>query len=229
MLDDVAAAYAIPDDWFAGVPLPNDVGSATRMTWHCNGVEIGAERFTIAAEHDGTVLQAQSSGRDGNNFVESLVLRSAPDGTFVSLEYRREQAGATTTARLHRTGVGLTLDGASADGSRIASSASVTGPVLVSCSLTSCLVPITRILQSLAPGESRGYSAVALDIFPALAAYPEQWTLTRDPDPQQQVVRLKAARGKATREVRVKLDDAGIRQVVSDGDVGVLETSREGH
>ena len=54
-------------------------------------------------------------------------------------------------------------------------------------------------------------------------------TLTRDPDAAQRAVQLKAARGKASRGVRAKLDDAGSLEVISDGDMGAWETSREGH
>ncbi len=226
LLDKIAAGYAIPDDWFAGMAPPPGAALKTQMAVTTVGVPTGAERYASVAADGGTTLVAQGAGRSGSRYAQTLVLHTGPDGMPESLDYTVVQSAATTALHVRRVGGEMVLEGRSPDSPAIAGRAPAGDAVAFNCDLAACLLPLLPRLRSLAPGESRSVGVLTLDMIPQPALTHEDWTLARDPDPAIGAARIEVHRGKSTHTLRVRWDDRGLAAVVAAGDLGDVETTR---
>ncbi len=195
------------------------------MKVHTAGVDMAAERYQLTQASGSWRLVAQQSGRDGDDFVVTLMASMDADGALQSLDYVRTGAdGAATRAQLRTEGDLVVLDGIGADGSARTSRARAAR--YLGCDLAACIAPMLPELRSLRPGERQELSVLTLDVFPQLAVAAERWTLVRDADRTRSAAEIEIVRGAAKRRVRVRWDDRGLVAVVNDGDLGDVEAVR---
>jgi imidazolonepropionase-like amidohydrolase len=232
-LVEVAAAYATPSDWFAGLELNTASGNGGDIAEYrirFNDAEIGAVRSATAIVGDtARVVGAQSVFAAGDRVINDCALRYRVDGTFATA-----RCTLTDTRGEHRFEIAfvdgnVVLTGTDPEGDNIAASIPADGPPLVMLgTMAPGLGAIATRFGSLAIGETASATVIALDTQSGeFRLVPEAWTIERAPDTDGRITLSGNATG-ALGSYKVEIESAGLllERAVLSYQMGVMTIQR---
>lgn len=234
-LEDVAASYAPPTDWFAGIDPMVPPPSALPPSLHqiaFNGSKIGAIRAQIGSGTGGRAFTAQVVQNNGELIRNDCTVQAGAGAVFdhascTQYDPRGEHHYDVSTADGR-----IVLSGTAADGSAIADEAAVDGSPLV---LLAPRVPGLSVLAAhfanLSPGKRVTANVVTLDNENGgFHLRPEAWTIEAAPsDDGRRVLRIAAGAGPSAWNAEVELDGMLVTRAAFRYQMGVVTLEQSPH
>ncbi|HUF67945.1 MAG TPA: amidohydrolase family protein, partial [Longimicrobiales bacterium] len=232
-LEQVAAAYATPSDWFAGLDMPSpavDSVTTAQYDFDFNGAVIGAVRTASGPLADtARAVAAQAVFAAGDRVINDCSLRYRTDGSLASA-----RCVLTDSRGEHRFDVAVAagnvvLTGTDPQGDAIAAEIPADGnPLVILGTMASGLGAIATRFGSLGVGESATVTVITLDTQSGdLRLVPEAWSVERAPDNNGHIVLRGSATGAVGNyTVEIESDGAVLTHAVLRYQMGVMTIAR---
>ena len=234
-LEEVAASYAVPADWFAGIDtmaLPAEVDAAAEYRFDYNGAEIGAVRIRSGPRPGGGRIVAAQSVRIMDERVTSeCTIRQADDGSFAGASCIQRDSRGEHSFQVSVADGKVVLDGKRASGEPIADTVALGGPAVIELDpLVPGLGPVVRQAAGLAVGGTTRIDVIALDnASGAFRLVPEAWSLVREPDRDaHRVIRADVHGEIGDYSVEIEADGGSVSRAVFTYQMGVLTVRKQG-
>jgi imidazolonepropionase-like amidohydrolase len=232
-LQDVAAAYATPSDWFAGLELNTtsvNGGEIAEYRIRFNDAEIGAVRTATGMTGDtASAVAAQSVFSVGDRVVNDCTMRYGADGTFASADCTLTDSRGEHRFEIAVVDGNVVLTGTDPAGDDISSSIPADGsPLVMLGTIAPGLRAIATRFGSLAVGETASATVIALDTQSGtLRLVPEAWTIERAPDNDGHIVLHGNATGTlGNYDVEIESTGGTLERAVLRYQMGVMVMSR---
>jgi hypothetical protein len=231
-LEEVAASYATPSDWFAGLELNTTSVNADNVNDYrirFNDAEVGAVRTATGMIGDTTAVVAQSVFSVGDRVVNDCAMRYRTDGTFDDARCTLTDGRGQYSFELAVANGNVVLTGTDPAGDDVATEIPAGGsPLVVLGTMAPGLRAIATRFASLTVGESATATVIALDTQSApFRLVTEQWTIERAPDNDGRLVLNASATG-ALGNYNVEIESAGgsLERAVLRYQMGVMVIAR---
>jgi imidazolonepropionase-like amidohydrolase len=232
-LEEVAASYETPSDWFAGLELnapTSNAGSTVEYRIHFNDAEIGAARIAKGMLGDtGSAVAAQSVFAFGDRVINDCAVSYRADGTFTIARCTLTDARGQHSFEVAVANGKVVLTGTDAEDNDIAATIPAgDSPLVMLGTIAPGLASIATRFDSLAVGESASATVIALDTQSGeLRLVPEAWTIERAADNNGRTVLRGTATGAlGNYTVEIEAGGGSIERAVLTYQMGVLSIGR---
>jgi imidazolonepropionase-like amidohydrolase len=232
-LEQVAAAYATPSDWFAGLDVPSpvvDSVTTAEYDFDFNGAVIGAVRTASGPLADtARAVAAQAVFAAGDRVINDCALRYRTDGSLASARCVLTDSRGEHRFDVAVTGGNVVLTGTDPQGDTIAAEIPADGnPLVILGTMAPGIGAIATRFGSLGVGESATVTVITLDTQSGdLRLVPEAWSVERAPDNDGHIVLRGSATGAlGNYTVEIESDGAVLTRAVLRYQMGVMTIAR---